>query len=121
MKKVLVIALIPIFLMATQGVAVTTLFCKGKITKISAGVKPCCKDVNKGGCCKTESRVLKVQDNFTHASVDYKFTADFVYRVSDFSCKVYSISRKIDTTYFRSHAPPLIKQGLYILFRAIII
>lgn len=64
MKNGLAILLIPLFLFATAGFSMTSLYCQGDFRVIAFSVRPCCDDVNKGGCCKTESVFLKVVESF---------------------------------------------------------
>ena len=85
MKKLLAILLIPVFLLTTAGVAMTSLYCKGKIVETGITVKPCCKDVNKGGCCNTESQVIKIQDSFVHDSYSVDVATVFTFYTETYS------------------------------------
>ena len=70
MKNGLVIFLIPLFLLSTTGVSITSLYCQGELCEVGFTVHPCCDDVNKGGCCETESNFLKIADSFVKHNVD---------------------------------------------------
>jgi hypothetical protein len=121
-KKLIAILLIPAFLIATQGVAVTSLYCKGKLTKQGFNIKACCKDVNKGGCCDTKAEVVKVKDNYVSAAVSYDFHKFLDAATIDFR---FSLLPEVATIqylkFYWDNAPPRIQKGLYILFRSIII
>ena len=70
MKNGLIILLIPLFLLFTAGVSITSLYCQEKLCEIGFNVHPCCDDVNKGGCCETKSSFLKVADGFVKSHCD---------------------------------------------------
>lgn len=115
--------LVPLFLLMTAGVAVTSLYCHGKISEVGIVVKACCKDVNKGGCCNTESKIYKVKDTFVGATGSSgqpgKFTDLYV---PGFSVNL--LSGSFSVIYYKTYrakAPPLIKAPLYLLYRSLII
>lgn len=122
MKKVTAILLIPLFLLMTAGVAVTTLYCKGSLAEVGIAVDACCKDVNKGGCCNTQSEVLKVQDVFLSSSLSFDAAAiSFLYLPSlqlTF-LPVFNYSSHFNTSWDK--APPSEQRALYIIFRSLII
>lgn len=70
MNSKLSIFLIPFFVFSTIGVSITSLYCQGALYEIGFSVHPCCDDVNKGGCCETESVFLKIVDSFVKADDD---------------------------------------------------
>lgn len=122
MKKVTAILLIPIFLLMTAGVAVTSLYCKGSLAEVGIAVDACCDDVNKGGCCNTQFEVLKVQDAFLSSSVSFDAAAiPFLFLPSvQMTCLPgFSYSSHFKT--YRDKAPPSEPRALYILFRSLII
>ena len=70
MKNKLIILLIPLFVFSTVGFSITSLYCQGKLCEMGFSVHPCCSDVNKGGCCQTESVFLKIVDSFVKSDHD---------------------------------------------------
>jgi hypothetical protein len=122
MKKLVAILLIPLFLLTTVGVAMTSLYCHGKISKTGFRVKACCKDVNKGGCCKTESKLVKIEDRYVNASNSFGFhnaihpaiISHTISYILDFKSVSYFIS-------YWDKAPPSPDKPLYILFHSLII
>lgn len=121
MKKLIAILLIPVFLLMTAGVTITTLYCNGKISDVGINVKACCKDVNKGGCCDTKTKIVKVEDDFVSHPASFKFNK---FIDLDLGLQVTYVSEAINVSYFKTYwdkAPPLIKGDLYILFRSLII
>ncbi len=123
MKKVVAILLIPIFLLMTSGLAITSLYCSGKISKVGLKVNACCKDVNKGGCCKTKTTIVKLDDAFvsgTSASFDLHKIID--YYVPAFYLDIGHVSiQKVAVMEHWDKAPPPVKGELYLLFRSLII
>src|SRR5438270_10900889 len=87
MKRALTILLIPVFLLTvTVGVTLNYYSCKA-MTGESA-VKPCCKNIGKGGCCEKESITLKIQDAFIKAANKSNLSAS-LYFIKE---QVFSIS-----------------------------
>lgn len=122
MKKLIAILFIPIFLLSTAGVAITAHYCKGKFVESGIGVKACCKDINNGGCCDTETKVVIVEDAYVKdaASVDVKsFFAVFIPQnfYIDFSAVSLSSSNKLP----QANAPPLSVKDFVILFCSLLI
>lgn len=122
MKKLIAILLIPVFLLVTAGVAITSLYCKGQISEVGIHVKACCKDVNKGGCCNTTTKVIKVEDGFVNHSSSFEFHNYINLDLPIFRFSY--VSEVINVSYFKTYwdkAPPIIKCGLYIVFRTLLI
>lgn len=122
MKKIIAILLIPIFLLTTAGMAITSLYCKGTISKIGVSIKACCEDVDKGGCCKTTSKVVKVEDDFTelHSAPQLNKLIDFYLPETKIITKP-EVSYNTTNFIYWDKAPPISKDRLYILFRSLII
>ena len=121
MKKIFSIALIPVFVLATTfGVTLSYYSCKAMSGDTIA--KPCCKNVGKGGCCKKESTILKVQDAFIKA-VNKSNLSAFSYFIQEkaFSFVVFTLNKISHNKYYWDNAPPDNKVGFYILYRSIII
>jgi hypothetical protein len=106
----------------TAGVAITSLYCKGKLSEVGIKVDACCKDVNKGGCCNTQTKIVKMDDNFVNHSFSFEFHNLVDFNFHDFGFSF--VSELINTSYFKTNwgnAPPLLKGDLYLLFRSLII
>jgi hypothetical protein len=122
MKKVIAILLIPVFLLMTAGVAITSLYCNGKISDVGITVKACCEDVDKGGCCDTKTKIVKVNDDFVTHSSAYEINKHIDFNFTSFH-STYG-SEAINLTYFKIYwdkAPPSNQGDLYILFRTLLI
>jgi hypothetical protein len=125
MKKAAIILLIPLFVLSTVGLSITSLYCQGELYEIGFTVHPCCDDVNKGGCCQTTSILLRVADSFVKESKDFSF------KVSGFEKPVISYSIFLITlnshTAFRetikSKLPEILPPGnlTYLLLCALLI
>lgn len=111
-KKLLLWLLLPVFLLATAGVTVSAVFCKGELYKKGIGAEACCK---KDDCCKKESQFLKVKDDFQKSFTEFKFnTSDLLTTGFDF---IYSHTNQSNKEFQGlSNAPPLIKTCRNILF-----
>jgi hypothetical protein len=122
MKKALTILLIPIFILtATVGVTLTSYSCKGMEEK--AMIKPCCKNMGKGGCCEKETIVLKIQDAFIKAANNSSLSSS-LYFIHE---QIFSFSfapRTSELSFSKGqwdNAPPSPNIGFYILYRSLII
>ena len=122
MRKAFAIILIPIFLLAaTVGITLNSYTCKGMTGQVM--IKPCCKNTDKGGCCKKESTLLKIKDAFIKATNSSNLSASFFFiheQILHFSFTVYP--NKL--SYAKGHwdnAPPDKGIGYYILYHSIII
>jgi hypothetical protein len=100
----------------------TSLYCNGKLTKTGFNVKACCNKVNKGGCCKTEIKLVKVEDNFLKASNSFDLSKIFTLYYSSvytsYTAEVKPVSQFI---YYSDKAPPLNTSPRYILFHSLVI
>ena len=123
MRKLIVIFLLPLFLVSTTiGVAMTSLYCNGKLTKTGINVKACCNKVNKGGCCKTEIKIVKVEDNFLKTSNSFDLTKIFTLYYYSAHASYSAESKPISQfRHYSDKAPPLNAAPFYILFHSLII
>jgi hypothetical protein len=123
MKKAIAILLIPVFLLATSaGVAMSSHYCKGALKKIGFSVEACCKDVNKGGCCKTTPEIIKVKDHFLKASADLLPDAFFVITpavIFPYS-EVYIVTENKNLSGL-PNGPPTSGRPLYIQYSSLLI
>ena len=122
MKKFLTILLVPVFLLMTTGVIITSLYCNGQISYVGIAVKDCCKDVNKGGCCHTESKLIKVEDSFVGASASFDLVKIINLNFNNF--EFFYEPELISTSYLKTYwdkVPPSKDTPRYILFHSLII
>lgn len=121
MRKIIAILLIPVFLLMTAGVAITSLYCNGKISDVGITVKACCQDVDKGGCCDTKTKIVKVNDDFVNQASVFEIHKLIDLNLPDFhSCVLEAAAQ----TYFKIYwdkAPPSRQGDLYILFCTLLI
>lgn len=123
MKKALILFLIPVFLLATTvGVTIVSHYCGGKLADKGFSIKPCCEDVNKGGCCETKSELLKVKDNFVKTSTDIHLNNVLAL---ENNLHVFELKPSFKEVFYSKgywdKAPPLVNVDLYILFGSLII
>jgi hypothetical protein len=122
MKKFFVILLIPVFLLATGGLTVNYLYCKGKLTQIGISLKTCCKDVKKGGCCEKKSFQIKLNDNFLKAENANQFSK--LFNLQQWHSNPSFALRIAGNSFLENvmaHAPPLNPEPRYIVFHSLII
>lgn len=82
MKKVLVFILAVIYITVSSGMVLNIHYCMGKIATAQTGTssKDCgCKQKGTKDCCKTEHRLLKIQDNQKISYADYSFNTPLKY------------------------------------------
>lgn len=125
MKNGLVIFLIPLFLLSTAGVSIMSLYCQGELCEVGFTVHPCCDDVNKGGCCKTESNFLKITDSFVKQHVDIivkTFCFDrAIFIVRQFSFQKLTLQLPIKLATENDWPPGQKTQNTYLYLRTFII
>ncbi|MEI8111445.1 MAG: hypothetical protein WCH59_10685 [Chitinophagia bacterium] len=67
MKRLFALVLSLSFIAASSGASVSIHYCRGKVSSVSLSILPtaACKCGKKGkmGCCKTETRLVKLTDN----------------------------------------------------------
>lgn len=117
-KKSLLWLLIPVFLLATAGVTVTSVFCKGELFKSGISVDSCCK---KGDCCKKESQFLKVKDDFQKSFTAFKLLKPLPHTASYLFQTDFTDSLEKQAGYACSNAPPVRSISLNILFCSFLI
>ncbi|MBX9851725.1 MAG: hypothetical protein K2X86_08205 [Cytophagaceae bacterium] len=122
MKKALILLLIPVFLATTVGVTIASHYCGGNLVEKGFDIKPCCKDVNKGGCCETTSELMKIKDSFVKASTSFPvndvLAIENIFSVFELKPSFKEISY---SKGYWSKAPPLPDEQLYILYHSLII
>jgi hypothetical protein len=123
LRKLIVIFLLPVFLVSTTiGVTMTSLYCNGKLTKTGMNVKACCNKVNKGGCCKTEIKLVKVEDIFLKTSNSFDLSNIFtLYYSSGYISCTAEVKPLSQFRHYSHKAPPLDAKPLYILFHSLVI
>lgn len=127
MKKASAIFLSLLFLTSTIGLTINTHYCPmlNKSEVFLFTKKSCCEGKEeKGGCCKNETKIVKITDNYS-PSQSVKVTSSFSFLTILFSeNKLFDI-----TTFNNGHSsylnirPPLLHQGvsLPVLYRSILI
>jgi hypothetical protein len=122
MKKILSIILIPVFLLtATVGMSYTAYFCKGKMDK-GISLKPCCKDVKKGGCCEKETKLLKVKDDFVQTAYYFNLNGHFFIDITSFNFSYpYKFSQASVLKHYGDKAPPSENIPFTILYQSFLI
>jgi hypothetical protein len=118
LKKLFILFLIPVFMLATSGLAYSAMLCQGKVADEGFMVKKCCeKKVNKD-CCKFKTSLLKVKDSFQKTGF-YFDSGRFLAVISEFSpVQIFSspVIEKEKYFSFLSNAPPLSSVSRNILF-----
>jgi hypothetical protein len=79
MKKFLILLLALIYFTVSSGMVMNIHYCMGKVSSVKVGIlfnKNCrnCKGNDHKGCCRTETRLIKIADNQQVAHADYSFS-----------------------------------------------
>ena len=127
MKKVSAIFLSFLFLLSTIGLTINTHYCP-MLNKSETSIftkKSCCEGKEeKGGCCKNETKIVKITDNYS-PSQSVNLAPSFSFLTIPISANnLFDL-----TTFNNGHSfylnirPPLLHQGvsLPVLFRSILI
>lgn len=122
MKRFLAFILLLVYFTSATGAVISTHYCGGKISSVTVKntnkekCKICkAKEEKKKGCCKTEHKILKVDD--THKSVDlsYKFTvSDYINTPSYYFQNEVSTVNDIKVLRAANTSPPLRKVPVYL-------
>ena len=120
MKKFLVTILAVIYLTVSSGFAMTIHYCMGKVSKPTieiASSKSCaCGKKEMKGCCKTESKFIKLSDDYQATYADVSIVAP-LHIVPNF----YTITNSIVVNSnvklaFNTYSQPIVSpQPIYIL------
>ncbi|MBC7721948.1 MAG: hypothetical protein H7068_07975 [Pedobacter sp.] len=120
MKRLLTLIIAIIYFCISSGFVMSVHYCMGKVSKATieiASSKSCvCGKKEMKGCCKTESKFIKLSDNYQATYADVSIVSPF-YIVPNF----YTISNTIVVNSniklaFNNHSPPIVSpQPIYIL------
>ena len=113
MKKIKLISLIAVFLLASLGMSGTLHYCAGKIKTISMeqskhkGCGACDDGLTKKSCCTEESTVFQYDDfQFQKTSFSIQYTPSYVVSIpyyiplDELSSGIHDGSRWVDRPYF---------------------
>jgi hypothetical protein len=123
MKKLLISLLALIYFTVSSGMMMNIHYCMGKMSSVKVGMflnKNCrnCKGTDHRGCCHTESRLIKIEDNQQVSHADYSFSVPVkilpaaIWQVIDCPAVTLSSSLVLDNP---SHSPGLLSQDINIL------
>lgn len=79
MKRIIAFILALVYITSTSGAVITTHYCAGKIKSVSVelSIKSCaCKAEEPKGCCKTEQKLVKLNDTHKASNVAFNFGLD---------------------------------------------
>lgn len=111
MKKAVILVLAVLYITLTSGVAVNVHYCMGRMAGVTYGIEgdhQCdkCGMQAKKGCCETEHKLVKADDDHTASQI---FSAKFpVFAAIPTAFPLYSAPSIITRQHFipRYHAPP---------------
>lgn len=122
MKKFSIAILAVIYFTISCGIVFNVHYCMGKLSavKVDLLAKNLCgcgsEDGKEKKCCKTEHKLVKLEDNHKASFADYVFQAPVadIARLNNFLQA--TILPEIDTNDFHNHSPPLlIQEDTYLL------
>lgn len=120
MKRLLTLIVTIIYFCISSGFVMSVHYCMGKVNKINVEIVPSksciCGKKEMKGCCKTESKFVKLTDIHQATNADVSIIKTFhIVPVSytNNNANVISINTKLVST---NHSPPIISpQPIYIL------
>jgi len=120
MKRFTVAILAILYFTVSSGMVMTVHYCMGKVSSVKVDLmagKTCntCGSKETKGCCKTEYKVFKIEDNHKAAYAHYTVNApvqDLPVATGLFNTPFYQLSEPVA---YNSHSPPLLsKQDTYL-------
>ena len=120
MKRLLTFLIAIIYFCISSGFIVSVHYCMGKVSKATieiASSKSCaCGNKEMKGCCKTESKFIKLSDNHQATYADVSIISPF-HIVPNFYIITKTIVASSNTKLaFNNHSPPIVSpQPVYIL------
>jgi hypothetical protein len=121
MKRSLVAILAIVYFVISSGVVVNIHYCMGKMSsaKLQASVSKSCgcgkKMESKKGCCKTEQKLVKLEDAQKASYADFAIQAPVSPLVTEFNLLQAPSYTAQDINYPQEHSPPDIsKQDTYL-------
>lgn len=120
MKRILTLIVAIIYFTVSSGMVVSVHYCMGKITNTkmqNATKKSCCckKKQTDNSCCKTEHKLIKLEDNHKAAYANYSFAAPVFYLNNSFIINDVTACMASCKTAFNNHSPPIPSQSVYLL------
>ena len=123
-KKVLSISLMFLLLAATVGVQMNKHYCGDKLSRVSLLVKLVCgcgEMDDEEDCCRNESEMLQVEDDFTAFSNDFQENIAFVATVF-VTLDLPLLDQDVDdNTAYLNYKPPLLHFDVPVLVQSFLI
>lgn len=115
MKRFTVAILAVIYFTISTGMVVNIHYCMGKVSEVNVDIlaKKICSGCGKKemkGCCKTQHKFIKLEDNHKPSAVDFAFQSPVQIIESTFNHINVAPSSVSDRMAFHNHYPPLIPQ-----------
>ena len=125
MKRIIAFIVAIVYITSTSGAVITTHYCAGKIKSVSLNIaaKTCgCKPSDSKGCCKTEQKLVKLNDTHKSSNVTYIFNVDDHVIVPNYIIDAaFVISNSIIIFQRSNSSPPPLPVALYIYNCSILI
>lgn len=109
MKRVFSISFSLLFLLSTVGLTINTHFCP-MLNKSEVSLfikKSCCNGKEeKGGCCKNETKIIKITDNYSPSVFSLDFFKTFnIFLYPKFISHSFDLDF-LSSAIFSTHSPP---------------
>jgi hypothetical protein len=121
MKRFLVAILAVLYFTISTGMVMNIHYCMGKVRSVNVNLMAknmcgCGKTKETKSCCKTEHKVLKVEDNHKASYAFY----DFSEPIADLPVNKYVVNTPLSSVNnvlaYNTHSPPLLsQQPIYLL------
>lgn len=111
MKKVVILVLAVVYITLTSGVAVNVHYCMGKMAGVTYGVERAhecekCGMQARKGCCETEHKLVKADDDHTASQAFSAKVPVFAAIITEFSAYIAPALKAREHIIPRYHAPP---------------
>ena len=114
MKRLFTFIVTIIYFCISSGFVMSVHYCMGKVNKINVEIAPSksciCGKKEMKGCCKTQHKFIKLEDNHKPSAVDFAFQSPVQIIESPFNHINVAPSSVSDRMAFHNHYPPLIPQ-----------
>ena len=120
MKRLLIFIIAITYFCISSGFLISVHYCMGKVSKATIEItssKSCvCGNKEMKGCCKTESKFIKLSDNHQAIYADVSIISPFHIVPNFYTISNTTVVNSNIKLAFNTHSPPIVSpQPIYIL------
>jgi CDGSH-type Zn-finger protein len=119
MKRFTVAILALLYFTISTGMVVNIHYCMGKVSSVNVDVLAknlcACGKKESKGCCKTEHKLIKLEDNHKASFADVVFNVPVLEIEPSYNLINPQLISLTDKTAFNNHSPPILyQQDIYL-------